>query len=39
MSDRVMVIHDGKIIELQDADELYQNPKSIHTKRLIEALQ
>ena len=38
MSDRVMVIDDGKIIELQEADELYQNPKSIYTKRLIEAL-
>ena len=38
MCDRVMVIHDGKIVELQEADELFQNPKSIHTKRLIEAL-
>lgn len=35
MSDRIMVMKDGKIVEIGDADEVYDNPKSDYTKKLI----
>lgn len=35
MSDRIMVMKDGKIVEIGDADTIYNNPKSEYTKRLI----
>jgi len=35
MSDRIMVMKDGKIVEIGDADEVYTNPKSDYTKKLI----
>jgi len=35
MSDRILVMKDGKIIESGDADELYTNPKEKYTKQLI----
>lgn len=35
MSDRILVMKDGKIIESGDADELYENPKEKYTKQLI----
>ena len=38
MSDRVMVMQDGELVELQEADALYQNPKNKYTKKLIEAI-
>jgi peptide/nickel transport system ATP-binding protein len=33
-----MVMQEGKIIELQEADELYKNPKNNYTERLIDAI-
>jgi peptide/nickel transport system ATP-binding protein len=38
MSDRVMVMQDGELVELQEADALYQNPKNKYTKKLIESI-
>lgn len=38
MSDQVLVMNKGKIEEMADADELYANPKSAYTKKLIEAI-
>jgi peptide/nickel transport system ATP-binding protein len=38
MSDRMMVMKEGKIEELGDADEVYMHPKSEYTKRLIKAI-
>lgn len=38
MSDQVLVMNKGKIEEMADADELYANPKSDYTKRLIDAI-
>ncbi|MBI9038533.1 MAG: ABC transporter ATP-binding protein [Bacteroidales bacterium] len=38
MSDRMAVMKDGKIIEIDDADEIYYNPKTEYTKKLIEAI-
>ena len=38
MSDRVMIMREGEIIEIQEADDLYRNPKNNYTKKLIEAV-
>ena len=38
MSDRVMIMREGDIIEIQEADDLYRNPKSNYTKKLIDAV-
>lgn len=38
MSDRVVVMHNGKIQELNEADELFNNPQNDYTKKLIKAL-
>ncbi len=38
MSDRILVMQEGKIIESGPADELYHNPRSPYTQRLIEAI-
>lgn len=38
MSDRVAVMYNGKIQELNEADELFNNPKNDYTKKLIAAL-
>jgi len=38
ISDRIMVMQRGKIIETQAADALYANPKEKYTQQLIEAI-
>jgi len=38
MSDRIVVMNKGKIEEVGDADEIYNNPKREYTKRLIAAI-
>jgi peptide/nickel transport system ATP-binding protein len=38
MSDRMIVMKDGKIQEYGDADEIYSNPKTEYTKKLIDAI-
>lgn len=38
MADRLIVMKDGKIEEIGDADEIYQNPASPYTKKLLEAV-
>lgn len=38
MSDRILVMNKGKIEELGDAEEVYNNPKSEYTKKLIAAI-
>jgi len=35
MSDRIMVMKDGEIVEIGEADEIFTNPKSDYTKKLI----
>ncbi|MFK5855662.1 MAG: ABC transporter ATP-binding protein [Bacteroidota bacterium] len=35
MSDRIMVMKDGEIVEIGDADEVFDNPKSNYTRKLI----
>jgi peptide/nickel transport system ATP-binding protein len=38
ISDRIMVINQGKIEEIADADELYQHPKMVYTQKLIASI-
>ena len=38
MSDRMIVMQDGKIVELGLADEIYANPKTAYTRDLITAI-
>ena len=38
MSDRMLVMKDGAIEEIGDADEIYSNPQKEYTKKLIEAI-
>jgi peptide/nickel transport system ATP-binding protein len=38
MSDRMIVMQEGKIVELGLADEIYANPKTEYTKELINAI-
>jgi len=38
MSDRIMVMKEGKIVEIGPADEIYNSPKQEYTKQLIEAI-
>lgn len=38
MSDRVMVMKDGRLVELAEADSLYTNPQQSYTRALIDAI-
>ncbi|WP_298755295.1 ABC transporter ATP-binding protein [uncultured Psychroserpens sp.] len=38
MSDQLIVMNKGQIEELDDADEIYNNPKKEYTKKLIHAI-
>ena len=38
MSDRVLVMYNGKPVEMKDADELFEHPQNDYTKKLIAAL-
>ncbi len=38
MSDRMVVMQQGKIEEIGDADEIYNHPKSEYTKKLINSI-
>ena len=38
MSDRMVVMQKGQIEEMGDADEIYNNPKTPYTKKLINAI-
>lgn len=38
MSDRIAVMHAGRIVELQDADQLYRAPQQEYTRQLIGAI-
>jgi len=38
MSDRMIVMQQGKIVEMGKADEIYANPKTEYTKELINAI-
>lgn len=38
ISDRIMVMHQGKIIEKGQADDIYFNPRQEYTKNLIASI-
>ncbi len=38
MSDRMVVMNKGKIEEMGDADEIYNNPQTAYTQKLIKAI-
>jgi len=38
MSDRMIVMKEGKIREIGNADDIYANPSTDYTKSLIEAI-
>ena len=38
MSDRMLVMQDGKIEEMGDADQIYNEPETEYTKKLIDAI-
>ena len=38
MSDRMVVMQNGKVEEMGDADQIYNNPKTQYTKKLIDAI-
>ncbi len=38
ISDRIMVINKGEIVEIGDADEIYENPQNEYTKKLISSI-
>lgn len=38
MSDQLLVMQNGELKELGDADEIYAHPKTVYTKELIEAI-
>ena len=38
MSDQLIVMNKGEIEEMDDADEIYNNPKKSYTKKLIQAI-
>ena len=38
MSDRMVVMQEGEIKEMGDADQIYNSPKTEYTKRLIDAI-
>ena len=38
MSDRILVMYNGRPVELGDADEIFNNPQNEYTKQLINAI-
>jgi peptide/nickel transport system ATP-binding protein len=38
MADQLIVMNEGKIEELGDADEIYANPSKEYTQKLIQAI-
>ena len=38
ISDRIMVMHNGKIVEAGNADEIYYHPKNEYTKNLVSSI-
>ena len=38
ISDRIMVMRSGKVVEIGEAAQIYEQPKSIYTRELIDAI-
>jgi peptide/nickel transport system ATP-binding protein len=38
ISDQVMVMNEGQIVEIADSDEIYLNPKQEYTRKLLSSI-
>ena len=38
ISDQIMVMNDGAIVEMADSDEIYRNPKQEYTRKLLSSI-
>jgi peptide/nickel transport system ATP-binding protein len=38
LSDQVMVMHEGEIVEIADSDEIYRHPREPYTQRLLASI-
>jgi peptide/nickel transport system ATP-binding protein len=38
MSDQIMVMNEGRIVEIANSDEIYRNPREAYTRRLLESI-
>ena len=38
MADQVMVMNEGKIVEIADSDEIYLSPQHPYTKKLLSSI-
>jgi peptide/nickel transport system ATP-binding protein len=38
MSDQIMVMNEGRIVEIADSDEIYRNPREPYTQRLLASI-
>jgi peptide/nickel transport system ATP-binding protein len=38
ISDQVMVMNDGVIVEMADSDEIYLNPRQEYTRKLLSSI-
>jgi peptide/nickel transport system ATP-binding protein len=38
ISDQVMVMHNGEVVEMANSDELYRDPKHSYTRTLLGAI-
>jgi peptide/nickel transport system ATP-binding protein len=38
ISDQVMVMNQGEIVEIADSDEIYRHPREPYTKKLLSAI-
>jgi peptide/nickel transport system ATP-binding protein len=38
ISDRVMVMSEGSIVEMADSDEIYRHPREEYTRRLLSSI-
>ena len=38
MSDRILVMQEGKIVESGDAEQVYNHPQSLYTQQLLAAI-
>jgi len=38
ISDEVMVMNEGRVVEIADADTIYRNPREPYTQRLLSAI-
>jgi len=38
ISDEIMVMNEGRIVEVADSDEIYRNPQQPYTRKLLSSI-